>query len=561
MLKQLRFKAGTGPTQPSLEIPLAPVTIFVGPNNGGKSRALLEIEGWVTHPTPPEGKIIHNLVFEPWTLAALQKEIAKIEVKPDPSEPIGPDYILVRKLKPQDNAATTLQIHLPSLEQEAQSPNNGRRDNYSSFLRLFTLRLDGKSRLALTEQQAAGDLQYTAQNHLAHLFNDNKARAEVRRVVFEAFGKYFVIDPTKIGFLRIRLSSRPPVDEREEKGWESTSVTFHSEATPIDDASDGVKAFVGMLTTLIAGEPKITLIDEPEAFLHPALCARLGKEITSAISDSNGRIFIATHSANFLMGCVQGGAPLNIIRLTYDYSTATVRLLTKEKLVPLMRNPLLRSVGVLNALFYNAVIVTEADADRAFYQEINERLLLERDPRGLEGCLFLNAQNKQTVWDIVQPLRELGIPAAGIVDIDVLKEGGAVWQKPMDGAYIPKLSHSALATERSALLKAFEATGKDMKRDRGIELLCGSDREACANFFAKLADYGVFVVPSGEVESWLDALSVSRNKGAWLTTIFQSMGEDPSSASYLRPSPGDVWDFIGRIRAWVANPSRKGMPD
>ncbi|MDA0200126.1 MAG: ATP-binding protein, partial [Bacteroidetes bacterium] len=176
-------------------------------------------------------------------------------------------------------------------------------------------------------------------------------------------------------------------------------------------------------------------------------------------------------------------------------------------------------------------------------------------------CLFLNAQNKQTVWDIVQPLRELGIPAAGIVDIDVLKEGGAVWQKPMDGAFVPTLSHSALATERSALLKAFEATGKDMKRDGGIKLLSGSDHEACTNFFSKLADYGIFVVPSGEVESWLDALSVSRNKGTWLTTIFQAMGEDPSSASYLRPSPGDVWDFIGSIRAWVANPIRKGIPD
>lgn len=91
-----------------------------------------------------------------------------------------------------------------------------------------------------------------------------------------------------------------------------------------------------------------------------------------------------------------------------------------------MQNPLLRSIGVFNALFYNAVVVTEADADRAFYQEINERLLKEKDPRGIEGCLFLNAQNKQTVWDIVKPLRDLGIPAVGIVDIDVIKEGALI---------------------------------------------------------------------------------------------------------------------------------------
>jgi len=521
----------------------------------------MEIEGWVTRTQPPEGQVIDKVEFEPLKLVELKSEIEKIKVEPTLSENINPDHILVSKLKPQDNSGVRIQIHLHGLESEAQNPNGPHRHYYSSFLSLFTLRLDGKNRLALTEQLPAGDLQNVAQNHLAQLFKDNEARAEVRRVVFEAFGKYFVIDPTNAGHLRIRLSSRPPIDEREERGWDSASVAFHSNATLINDASDGVKAFVGMLTTLIAGEPKITLIDEPEAFLHPALCSRLGKEITTALNGSNRRLFVATHSASFLMGCVQGGAEINIVRVTYDYASATARLLTKEKLTPLMRNPLLRSVGVLNALFYNAVVVTEADADRAFYQEINERLLLAKDPRGLEGCLFLNAQNKQTVWDIVRPLRELGIPAIGIVDIDVLKDGGVVWQKPMDGAFVPSLSHAALAIERKALLNAFEATGKDMKRDGGVELLSDSDREACSNFFAKLAEYGIFVVPKGEIESWLKTLSVSRNKATWLTTIFQAMGEDPSAADYIRPSPGDVWDFIGEIRKWVANPTRKGIPD
>lgn len=561
MLSRLLFKAGSSPTQPPLDLQLSPVTIFVGPNNSGKSRALVEIEQWVTRAQSNSGQIVERVEFEPWTSAALEKEIAKIEVEPAQSEIVNPDHVLVSKLRSQDNTAARVQIHRPGLLSDAQNPNGPHRHQYSSFLGLFTLRLDGKSRLGLTDQQAAGDLLKTAPNHLAHLFTDNLARAEVRRIVFEAFGKHLVIDPTNIGQLRLRLASRAPVDEREEKGWDSVSQAFHRDATLISEASDGVKAFVGMLTTLIAGEPKITLIDEPEAFLHPALCARLGKEVTSALTGTDRRLFVATHSASFLMGCVQGGAAINIVRLTYDYSTATARLLTKEKLTPLMRNPLLRSIGVLNALFYNAVIVTEADADRAFYQEINERLLLAKDPRGIDGCLFLNAQNKQTVWDIVRPLRELGIPAAGIVDIDVLKEGGVVWSKPMNGAFFPPLSHMSLAHERAALLKAFEATGKNMKRHGGVTLLSASDQEACANFFAKLSDYGVFVVPSGEIESWLPSISVNHDKGAWLTTIFEEMGEDPTATNYVRPSVGDVWDFLGKIRRWVADSNRKGIPD
>jgi hypothetical protein len=130
----------------------------------------------------------------------------------------------------------------------------------------------------------------------------------------------------------------------------------------------------------------------------------------------------------------------------------------------------------------------------------------------------------------------------------------------MDGAFVPAISHEALTTERRALHEAFKATGKDMKRG-GIQLLSPSDREACSNFFSKLADYGIFVVPNGEIESWLQGLSMSRNKGTWLTTIFQAMGEDPNATDYVRPSCGDVWDFIGGIRSWVANPNRKGIPD
>jgi len=469
---------------------------------------LVEIENWIRQAKPADGLIVSKIEFAPRTAESIERELAEIKIEPAGSEIVNPNHILVSRLNPQNNSSIRTQIYKEGLLTEALNPNGDVRHYYSTFLSLFTLRLDGKSRLGLTDPQPAGDLQNTPQNHLAHLFVDNIARAELRRVVFEAFGKYIVIDPTDIGKLRLRLSSRPPIDEREEKGWDSQSQAFHGSATLISDASDGVKAFVGMLTTIIAGEPKVTLIDEPEAFLHPSLCARLGKEITSALKESDRRLFVATHSASFLMGCVQGGAPINIVRLTYDYATATARLMAKDKLTPLMRNPLLRSIGVLNALFYNAVVVTEADADRAFYQEVNERLLSANDPRGLDSCLFLNAQNKQTVWDIVKPLRELGIPAVGVVDIDVLKEGGAVWQKPLDGAFTPQLSHAALHSERGALLKAFLTTGKDMKRDGGVAVLNASDREACLNLFSTLADYGVFVVPTGEVESWLPAMSI-----------------------------------------------------
>jgi hypothetical protein len=558
MLSHLHFKAGSSVTQPSLKLSLSPVTIFVGPNNGGKSRALAEIEAWVTQSPPPSGVLLESVQFEPWNKSTLMEEIEKIKLEPSLNQTVHKNHVFLSTRNM--SSALNPQIDIVELAKEAQDPNSVSRPYFCQFLKLFTVRLDGKNRLALTEQQPSGDMQLPPQNHLAYLFKNDSARFEIRRAVYEAFGKYFVIDPTNTGTFRIRLALRPPIDVSEERGWDQRSCEFHSGAALISTASDGVKAFVGILTTLVASDPKVTLLDEPEAFLHPALSTRLGKEIANIAATSNRRLFVATHSASFLMGCIQSGAQMNIVRLTYDNAVATARLLSKEKLTPLMRNPLLRSAGVLNALFYSVVVVTEADADRAFYQEINERLLFAKDPRGIEGCLFLNAQNKQTVWDIIKPLRELGIPAVGVVDIDVIKEGGTVWKKPMESCFFPTLNHDSLGILRSKLNQAFSATEKDMKRNGGVTLLNSDDKAACSSLFSQLAEYGVFVVENGEIESWLPTLNVSRNKATWLTTIFEKLGEDPSANNYIKPTDGDVWDFLGSINAWASNSNRKGIP-
>ncbi len=560
MINKLFFKFGAAENQPEFELDVTPITVFVGPNNSGKSRILIEIENYCRRTTgQPTDVVINRIEFMPYSKEEIESEISKIEQTPNIGEAINPGNVLLGKLNPQNNQVFRTQVNKDGLINEAQDPNR-HQGHYSSFLTMYTVRLDGTNRLNLLNEQKAGDLQTTSDNHLAHLFIDNELRKEVRRIVFDAFDRYFVIDPTNVGNLRVRLSETEPQSEREEKGWEDDSIEFHRNAVEIKNASDGVKAFTGIITTILAGDPKVALIDEPEAFLHPALSNKLGKEIATALKESRKRLFVSTHSASFLMGCIQSGSPLNIVRLTYNYNPPTARLLPQEKLLPLMRNPLLRSTGVLEGLFYEAVIVTEGDADRAFYQEINERLLAANDARGIASCLFINAQNKQTVWDIVKPLRELGIPALGIVDVDVLKEGGQVWTKVLRGAFIPDVSHESLHRERQSILQAFENTGKDMKRDGGIDVLGGQEQEACGNLFSQLKEYGILIVPGGELESWLPELAATGHGPQWLIEVFEKMGESPDDNDYLNPAPGDVWDFLGNARSWVANANRKGIP-
>ena len=174
-----------------------------------------------------------------------------------------------------------------------------------------------------------------------------------------------------------------------------------------------------------------------------------------------------------------------------------------------MRNPLLRSTRVLDGLFYEFVVVTEADADRVFYQEVNERLLKLKPEWGIPNCLFLNAQNKQTVPTVLRPLRNLGIPAVGIVDVDVLKDGGTAWTTFLEEGCVPELERQSLAVSRSNVKDRLDATGKYMKRDGGLELLDNGDKEAAENPCERLSEYDLFIVKKGELESWLPDLGAS----------------------------------------------------
>lgn len=204
--------------------------------------------------------------------------------------------------------------------------------------------------------------------------------------------------------------------------------------------------------------------------------------------------------------------------------------------------------------------MTESDADRAFYQEVNERLLRFKPEWGIANCLFIHAQNKQTVKTVLQPLRKLGIPAAGIVDVDVLKDGGTDWTSLLESAYVPKITRNSLATARAAVKQAMDATSRDMKRHGGLSILEGEQKEAAKTLLDQLGEYGVFVVPGGELESWLKTLGCTGHRPQWLIKVFEGMGDDPDDALYVKPSDDDVWKFIELLKTWLMKPDRKGIP-
>jgi hypothetical protein len=270
-----------------------------------------------------------------------------------------------------------------------------------AFVKLFTLRLDGRTRFDLVDPKETGPLESPPRNHLWALFVSDGSREKVRKFTEEAFGRHFVIDPTGMTQFRARLSARKPTNKAEEQALDETARTFHKEAVLISELGDGVRTSVGLVSAVMSVPHRILLIDEPEAFLHPTLARRVGTVLAQTARDRDASLIVATHSAEFLMGCILATPELRIIRLTYTANTPTARSIEPTEISGLMNDPLLRSANALRALFHWAVIVTEADADRAFYEEINYRL--QQGARGISDSLFMNAQNWQTVPRIVGP--------------------------------------------------------------------------------------------------------------------------------------------------------------
>lgn len=425
----------------------------------------------------------------------------------------------------------------------------------TQFLRWGVIRLDGRSRFTLTNDQQAGDLLQPANNILTHLFQNDTARKKVRELIRDAFGLTFVIDPTNLGSMRIRLSREGTLDD--EQTLNDRARNYFKNATHIKDASDGVQAFTGIVTAVLSGEFHTILIDEPEAFLHPPLARKLGKNLAEIVTNRNSSLLASTHSADFLMGCVQASKDVRVVRLEYTDGKSQGRVVDPEVLEKLFKNPLMRSANAISGLFYDGVVVTESDNDRAFYSEIYHRLASESPE--YPSILFINAQNKQTAKDIIGPLREFGVPAAAILDIDIFKDGGKVWTDWLNSAHIPTALHSGLANQRSTIKNCFDATGRDMKADGGVNILNTNDKKAAEYLLEILSEYGVFVVPHGELEQWLLTLNIPGKKTEWTVRMLERFGSDPSNSNYVKPGNDDVWKFIASVVNWVRNGSRKGI--
>ncbi len=439
------------------------------------------------------------------------------------------------------------------------------------------LYLDGLTRLTMTDDGGLGPFDDDSDDDppIVALLKSEENREQLRAVVAEVLGSQLVIDMvTSTPAVKWRLARNSP-PERLEASYDQASRDFMAEAIPLEQRSDGIHALIGMFAAILAKNPSVVFIDEPEAFLHPPLIRRFASVIGRIACERNMQMFIATHSPDLIAGFAPQAHNMNILRLSYDERGSTpvaaARLLRPNALRRLALDPLLRSESTLAALFADGAVVCEAPADRTLYQEVNMRLLSYGSPGdGIESCAFLNAQNWQTVGNMIRPLREMGVAAAAVVDADVLFDRDL--SKVLLAAQIPDAIRGGIALARAQfrdslrdrIAKEQTPNNDDCKKTKlkhnVIAGLTSKEREIFEHLLMDLARYGVFLVPLGELESWLGPLGLQPldDKSKWFKQALDRLGWDPDTPEYAKPETGDIWDFMRQVNAWILDPHRKG---
>ncbi len=84
------------------------------------------------------------------------------------------------------------------------------------------------------------------------------------------------------------------------------------------------------------------------------------------------------------------------------------------------------------------------------------------------------------------------------------------------------------------------------------------DKGRAEAFLAELEKYGLFLVRSGELESWLPSVGAQGHGPEWLVDLFSRIGQSEDDSDYLHPETGDVWQFLDAVSNWAQNSSRLG---
>ncbi|WP_190953468.1 ATP-dependent nuclease [Pseudomonas koreensis] len=555
-----------------VQIELGQLTVLVGPNNCGKSQTLKDIRQFSS-----SGRCERLVVLDSVSvMLPTENELrSSILIRPHPS---ASDHISVLGVK--DDLLTQMNIgpQRSWFEQMYASEEPLEREILESLGTCLIAYLGAEARFNLTASSPAfNPREETPSNALQSLFaSDIGVQTELRHAFSSAFKMDIALDwaaMTRL-YLRVKDDFGSIPDGREELN------ALMTDAQELEKQGDGFRSFAGIALALLTYPTRVLLLDEPEAFLHPAQARVLGRWIGAQTSSRQAQVIIATHSADFLAGLIAGSHDATILRLNRTETTTLFHKIPQSVITGLIESPLLSSQPVLDSLFHRGVIICEGDPDRAVYQTVAQRFYANQHG---EEFLFIHSNGKDAAKLPAKLLRESGTAVCVIADFDILNSEATVAEiiDGLQGLSIPediiqlrdqiaviietKSQAQSLEELRANVLVWLDQQNEDLRRARkslvsharagsnkwdlvkkdGISFLPPADAAKAHELLERLSGFGLFVVPCGELESWMH---LGRSKGSkWNQAALQAL--------HANSCPDALKLFVGRVLGFLAEPT------
>lgn len=369
------------------------IVVFTGPNNCGKSQVLRDIKDYFTN------KNIQRIIATDIT----PQFLGDVEYLKSKCINKNGKYYL-------DNIV----VNIDNLKYQWGQKN------ISSISTYFINHLSTESRLQAANPantfDAVNDFPVTP---LQKLYIDDKTEKELSSLFHQAFGTEFIVNRGAGSQIPIHVGMTPTMD----KGEDRVSVSYLSKLKrlpQIQNQGDGMRSFTGILLDTFVSNHCITLIDEPEAFLHPPQARLLGK-LLAKNTPNNRQLFISTHSEDFLKGLLgANNEHIKIIRINREGDVNHMNILNNNEVENLWKDPILRYSNILSGLFHSKVVICESDTDCRFYQAV---LYAIQDENAINpDILFTHCGGKQRLKVVIKALRSLNVKTIAVMDIDALND-------------------------------------------------------------------------------------------------------------------------------------------
>lgn len=583
------FKPLERVTLPGIEeLRCSGLTILVGPNSSGKTQFLrdlsLRLSGEARQLVVATEVCLSKPEFEP--LMRCLKAEGYFEARYDNNgrEQLRP---LTTYLGTGESVAADLNLEQARAwhreYMERSEPTAARPDD---FLRRFGkllvtgLFLDRR----LMSLNAVGVIDFLLNpvaNDLQALFLNDSAQEQLWDEVLTSFAKGVWLDNSRGNILSFRVGDQDCLPTAKDR----LSATKMAGYRTIETEGDGLRSYVATVVALLLQRRPVCLIDEPEMCLHPPQAYNLGRFIGRVGSSLDTATFVATHSSEILRGAIETGSDIQIVRHARRDGQFLAHLLPAEDLKLAVTKPTVRAESVLDGIFAQSVVVVEADGDRLVYQAVLQTLVDELQ----QDLHFATAGGTGGVADICKLYRALNVPIAVIADLDMLADPGHLRQvldaitAPANGAALEKEARSVmkgiavlppLVTQveikedirriqdapfdwtnegdikmSQALSQVSQKLNRMRRLKRGrIAALPEDISLAIGNLLDALKEAGVFLVPVGELEDWLENEEIpesKQHKWAWANAAalrIQSKGS----------CDDDLWNFVRGVGMYLS---------